>query len=152
MAKIKSVEGWEILDSRGDPTVRCRITLADGSTGIASVPSGASTGSHEALELRDGGKRYGGKGVLKAVANVNGPIAKAVKGMEAADLRRIDARMITLDGTENKSRLGANAILAVSLASAHAAAAAARLPLYSFLRKAYFLPLKKFVLPIPMMN
>jgi enolase len=152
MAKIKKVEAWEILDSRGNPTVRCRIVLADGSVGVASVPSGASTGTHEALELRDGGKRYGGKGVQKAVANVNGPIAKAVKGMEAADLRRIDAKMIKLDGTANKSRLGANAILAVSLASAHAAAAAAGLPLYSFLRKAYFLPLKKFILPIPMMN
>ncbi len=152
MAKIKSVEAWEILDSRGNPTVRACVTLADGSKGIASVPSGASTGSHEALELRDGGARYGGKGVLKAVANINGPIAKAVKGMEAADLRRIDAKMIKLDGTENKANLGANAILAVSLASAHAAAAAAGLPLYSFLRKAYFLPLKKFTLPIAMMN
>ena len=152
MSKIVKIKAWEILDSRGDPTVRCCVTLADGSTGVASVPSGASTGTHEALELRDGGKRYGGKGVLKAVANADGPIAKAVKGMEAADLRRIDAKMIGLDGTKNKSRLGANAILAVSLASAHAAAASAGLPLYSFLRKAYFLPIKKYVLPIPMMN
>ena len=152
MSKIKTVEAWEILDSRGNPTVRASVTLEDGSVGTASVPSGASTGSHEALELRDGGTRYGGKGVLKAVANINGPIAKAVKGMEAADLRLIDAKMIALDGTENKAKLGANAILAVSLASAHAAAAAAELPLYSFLRKAYFLPLKKYVLPIPMMN
>jgi enolase len=152
MSKISKVQAWEILDSRGNPTVRCAVTLADKSIGIASVPSGASTGSHEALELRDGGKRYGGKGVLKAVANATGPIAKAVKGMEAADLRRIDEKMIKLDGTKNKSKLGANAILAVSLACAQAAAASAGLPLYSFLRKAYFLPLKKYALPIPMMN
>jgi len=152
MSKISKVKAWEILDSRGNPTVRCSVTLADGSIGVASVPSGASTGTHEALELRDGGKRYGGKGVLKAVANVNGLIARAVRGMEAADLRRIDAKMVKLDGTDNKSKLGANAILAVSLACARAAAASVGLPLYSFLRKAYFLPLKKYALPIPMMN
>jgi len=149
---IKTVKAWEILDSRGDPTVRCCVTLADGSTGVASVPSGASTGTHEALELRDGGKRYGGKGVLKAVANVNGPIAKAVKGMKEADLRAIDAKMIKLDGTANKSKLGANAILAVSLACARAAAASAKLPLYRFLRKSYGLRATRYVLPIPMMN
>jgi enolase len=152
MAKIKSVEAWEILDSRGNPTVRASVALADGSIGIASVPSGASTGSHEALELRDGGARYGGKGVLKAVDNVNKVIAKAVKGMDANDLRKLDATMIALDGTENKSKLGANAILAVSLATARAAAASAKLPLYAFIRKAYSLPATPYSLPIPMMN
>ena len=152
MAKIKSVEAWEILDSRGNPTVRASVALADGSIGVASVPSGASTGSHEALELRDGGSRYGGKGVLKAVDNVNKVIAKAVKGMDANDLRKLDATMIALDGTENKSKLGANAILAVSLATAHAAAVSAKLPLYAFIRKAYSLLPTPYSLPIPMMN
>ena len=139
MAKIRSVEAWEILDSRGNPTVRASVTLDDGSIGVASVPSGASTGSHEALELRDGEKRYGGKGVLKAVSNVNFVIAKAVKGMDANDLRKLDATMIALDGTENKSKLGANAILSVSLAVARAAAVSAKMPLYAFIRKAYSL-------------
>jgi len=152
MAKIKSVEAWEILDSRGNPTVRASVALDDGSIGVASVPSGASTGSHEALELRDGGKRYGGMGVLKAVGNVNGPLAKKVKGMDANDLRKLDAAMIALDGTENKSKLGANAILSVSLAVARAAAASAKQPLYCFLRKAYSLPLTPYSLPVPMMN
>jgi len=152
MPKIKSVQAWEILDSRGNPTVRASVTLTDGSNGIASVPSGASTGSHEALELRDGGSRYGGKGVQKAVANVNGKIAKAVKGMDASGLRALDAKMIKLDGTKNKSRLGANAILSVSLAAARAAATSAKVPLYRFLRKAYGLKLKGYKLPVPMMN
>lgn len=149
---IKTVEAWEILDSRGNPTVRCRVILSDGSVGVSSVPSGASTGSHEALELRDGGKRYGGRGVFKAVANVNGVIAKALKGMDASDMRAIDAKMIKLDKTKNKSKLGANAILAVSLASARAAAASAKLPLYKFIRKTYSLPYTKYLLPVPMMN
>jgi enolase len=152
MAKIKSVQAWEILDSRGNPTVRARVTLDDGSAGTASVPSGASTGSHEALELRDGDARYGGKGVQKAVANVNGPLAKAVKGMEASNIKALDEKMIKLDGTPNKAKLGANAILAVSLASAHAAAASAKMPLYKFIRKAYKLQLSGYNLPIPMMN
>jgi enolase len=152
MIKIKSVEAWEILDSRGNPTVRTAATLDDGSVGIASVPSGASTGSHEALELRDGEKRYGGKGVLKAVGNVNFVIAKAVKGMDANDLRKLDATMIALDGTENKSKLGANAILSVSLAVARAAAVSAKMPLYAFIRKSYALRATNYVLPIPMMN
>ncbi len=149
---IKKIEAWEILDSRGDPTVRCCVTLSNGAAGVASVPSGASTGSHEALELRDGGKRYGGKGVLKAVGNVNGPIAKAVRGMDASNLRGIDAKMIRLDGTKNKTKLGANAMLAVSLACARAAAASAKIPLYKFLRKAYSLLPTPYSLPIPMMN
>jgi len=152
MAKIRSVEAWEILDSRGNPTVRASVTLDDGSIGVASVPSGASTGSHEALELRDGEKRYGGKGVLKAVSNVNFVIAKAVKGMDANDLRKLDATMIALDGTENKSKLGANAILSVSLAVARAAAVSAKMPLYAFIRKAYSLLPTPYSLPVPMMN
>jgi enolase len=152
MAKIKSVEAWEILDSRGNPTVRASVTLTDGSVGVASVPSGASTGSHEALELRDGGARYGGKGVLKAVDNVNKVIAKAVKGMDANDLRKLDATMIALDGTENKGKLGANAILSVSLAVARAGAESAKLPFYAFIRKSFGLKIKGYVLPIPMMN
>ena len=152
MSKIRSVRAWEILDSRGNPTVRAEAALSDGSVAVASVPSGASTGTHEALELRDGGKRYGGLGVLKAVANVNGPIARAVKGMEASNLRALDAKMIKLDGTANKSKLGANAILAVSLSVARAASVSAGLPLYKFLRKAYGLRLTAYKLPIPMMN
>jgi enolase len=152
MSKIRSVRAWEILDSRGNPTVRAEAALSDGSVAVASVPSGASTGTHEALELRDGGKRYGGLGVLKAVANVNGPIARAVKGMEASNLRALDAKMIKLDGTANKSKLGANAILAVSLSVARAASVSAGLPLYKFLRKAYGLRLTAYRLPIPMMN
>jgi enolase len=152
MAKIKSVEAWEILDSRGNPTVRAMAVLDDGSEGVASVPSGASTGSHEALELRDNEARYNGKGVLKAVSNVNFVIAKAVKGMDANDLRKLDATMIALDGTENKSKLGANAILSVSLAVARAAAVSAKLPLYAFIRKSYALRVTGYKLPIPMMN
>ena len=137
MAKIKSVEAWEILDSRGNPTVRTRVALADGSVGIASVPSGASTGSHEALELRDSDKRYGGLGVLNACENINKAINKKLAGFNASDQKKIDAVMIELDGTENKSNLGANAMLAVSLASARAAATAQNLPLYKYLAKKY---------------
>ena len=121
-AKIKDVIGREILDSRGNPTVEVDVILQDGSFGRAAVPSGASTGEHEAVELRDGDKsRYGGKGVLKAVANVNGEIKKAVKGKDALMQGELDQLLIDLDGTPNKGRLGANAILGVSLAAAKAA-------------------------------
>ena len=147
-SKIKNVEAIEILDSRGNPTVEVTIGLEDGALGTAAVPSGASTGAHEAVELRDGDKsRYYGKGVLKAVANVNGEIAKAVQGLDAGDQEKIDRTMIELDGTENKSKLGANAILGVSMASARAAAASAGVSLYRHLGGD-----KANVLPVPMMN
>ena len=153
MAKIESVRAQEILDSRGFPTVGVEVVLSDGSVGWAGVPSGASTGEHEAVELRDGDKaRYFGKGVLKAVANANGELAKAVKGREASDLAGLDAAMIGLDGTPNKGRLGANAILAVSMATARAAAASAKTPLYAFLRQAYGIASDKWLLPAPMLN
>ena len=122
MSEIDQVIGREILDSRGNPTVEVEVLLASGATGRAAVPSGASTGTHEAVELRDGDSRYGGKGVQRAVANVNGEIARSIEGLEALDQRGLDATLIDLDGTPNKSRLGANAILGVSLAVAHAAA------------------------------
>ncbi len=153
MAKIESVRALEILDSRGLPTVSAEVTLSDGAVASAAVPSGASTGVHEAVELRDGDKkRFLGKGVLKAVANVEGELAKAVKGLDAGDPSALDAKMIALDGTENKGRLGANAILAVSMAAARAAANSAKLPLYAFLRKAYGLPEDRWLLPTPMFN
>jgi enolase len=153
MAKIESVRALEILDSRGLPTVQAEVTLSDGSGGSAAVPSGASTGAHEAVELRDGDKkRYLGKGVLKAVGHVEGELAKAVKGMDAGDPSAIDAKMIAVDGTENKGRLGANALLAVSMAAARAAANSAKVPLYVHLRKAYSLPQDRWVLPTPMLN
>ncbi|MGB1258132.1 MAG: phosphopyruvate hydratase, partial [Thiolinea sp.] len=122
MSEIIAVTAREIVDSRGNPTVEADVTLASGAVGRAAVPSGASTGAREAIELRDGGERYLGKGVLNAVANVNGEIADAVKGMEVSDQSGIDTKMIGLDGTENKARLGANALLSVSMAAAHAAA------------------------------
>jgi enolase len=150
MAKIKSVHARQILDSRGNPTVECDVVLDDGSRGRAAVPSGASTGSGEALELRDGGDKWNGKGVTKAVANVNEIIAPAVTGFDAADQRGLDAKMIELDGTENKSRLGANAILSVSLAAAHAEAASENLPLYKYIAK--ITDTKELSLPLPMMN
>ncbi len=151
MAKIKHLLGSEILDSRGNPTVHVKVVLSDGSVGTASVPSGASTGIHEALELRDGDTaRYNGLGVLKAVKNINTTIFSAVKGMN--DHRAIDNRMLEIDGTENKSKLGANALLGVSLAVAHAGAASARLPLYKYLRRVYGLKEKEYRLPFPMMN
>ncbi|TAL18963.1 phosphopyruvate hydratase [Patescibacteria group bacterium] len=151
--RIKEVKAREILDSRGNPTVGVAVTLRSGVIGVASVPSGASTGSHEALELRDGEKkRYGGKGVLRAVANVNKVLRRLAIGRDARDLRQLDAVMIKKDGTPNKSRLGANAILGVSLAAAHAAAAAARVPLYRWLRRVYVLRSTSYVLPLPMMN
>jgi enolase len=155
--KIKDIKAREILDSRGNPTVSVKVTLSDGSVGIAGVPSGASTGTREALELRDGDKkRYGGKGVLKAVANVNGPIAKALKGMDPRKQRQIDQAMIDLDGTENKSKLGANAILGASMAVCRAAAVSARKPLYRWLRQGAFkkdlAKLKGYKLPVATMN
>ena len=134
MAKITAIEGLEILDSRGNPTVEASVRLDDGSVGRAGVPSGASTGSREAVELRDADKgRYLGKGVRKAVENVNGEIRQALLGKDAQDHNALDQLMIALDGTENKSRLGANAILAVSLATAKAAAIETGKPLYSYL-------------------
>ena len=132
--KITRVHARQVLDSRGNPTVEAEVLLESGAFGRAIVPSGASTGEHEALELRDGDKsKYLGKGVLKAVANVNSEIAKAVTGTDAVDQRALDHTLITLDGTPTKSRLGANAILAVSMAAARAAAVALKKPLYKYL-------------------
>jgi len=150
--RIKQILAREILDSRGNPTVEAKVVLDNGIVGVAKVPSGASTGTHEALELRDGGKRYGGKGVLKAVKNVNAIIAKALLGMEVEDLEKLDRTMIVLDGTPNKSKLGANAILSVSMAAARAAAVSMKLPLYKYLRVAYGIKEKEYRLPVPMMN
>ena len=147
MTAIIDITGREILDSRGNPTVEVDVRLDNGSMGRAAVPSGASTGAHEAVELRDGGKRYGGKGVEKAVAAVNGEIFDALGGMEAEDQPRLDRIMCALDGTPNKARLGANAILGVSLAIAKAAAESAGLPLYRYVGGA-----NATVLPVPMMN
>ena len=148
MTEIIDIKGREILDSRGTPTVEVDVLLEDGSFGRAAVPSGASTGVHEAVELRDGDKaRYNGKGVLKAVDAVNGEIYDAVVGMDAEDQVAIDKTMIELDGTENKGRLGANAILGVSLATAKAAAEAVGLPLYRYIGGTY-----AHLLPTPMMN
>src|SRR5437773_7547894 len=136
MTQIDHIRAREILDSRGNPTVEADVVLDGGAFGRAAVPSGASTGKHEALELRDADKsRYLGKGVLKTVANVNNEIAKAVGGLDAADQRALDKKMISLDGTPNKGRLGANAILAVSMAAARAAAAALNQPLYKYLSR-----------------
>ena len=148
MTKIASIQALEILDSRGNPTVRVRLTLDDGTVATSSVPSGASTGEHEAVELRDGDKaRYGGKGVRKAVANVVEKIAPAVIGHDPTHQGEIDALMIALDGTPNKAKLGANAILGVSMAVARAAAQSARLPLYAYLGG-----VGATRLPVPMMN
>ncbi|MFN0024932.1 MAG: phosphopyruvate hydratase [Parvularculaceae bacterium] len=147
MTAIVDIIAREILDSRGNPTVEVDVVLEDGSMGRAGVPSGASTGAHEAHELRDGGKRYGGKGVMKAAAGVNGEIADALRGFDAEDQIGVDAAMIELDGTDNKSRLGANAILGVSLAVAKAAAEAASLPLYRYVGG-----VSASLLPAPMMN
>jgi enolase len=147
MSKIKQIIAREILDSRGNPTVEADVILESGVRGRAAVPSGASTGTREAIELRDDDKsRYLGKGVLKAVANVNGEIQQALIGIDCREQQTIDEIMIKLDGTENKGRLGANALLAVSLASAHAAAAFEKKDLFDYLGKG------KFVLPVPMMN
>jgi len=145
---IQSIHGRQILDSRGNPTVEAEVRLSDGSLGNAMVPSGASTGAYEAVELRDGGARYHGKGVSKAVDNVNTAIASAVTGMNALNQADIDSKMLELDGTPNKAKLGANAILAVSLANAYAAAASLQKPLFNYLGR----PDDKYVLPVPMMN
>ena len=151
--KIKSVQAREILDSRGNPTVEVGVELKSGAVGVASVPSGASTGTHEALELRDNDKsRFEGKGVLKAVRNVNTVIAKTLKGVDVTRQADIDHVMLELDGTENKSKLGANAILGTSLACARAGALINCLPLYKYLRKNYKLQITNYKLPIPMMN
>ncbi|HYG88924.1 MAG TPA: phosphopyruvate hydratase [Azospirillum sp.] len=148
MSAITDIQAREILDSRGNPTVEVDVALESGAFGRAAVPSGASTGAHEAVELRDGDKsRYGGKGVLKAVEAVNGEIFDAIAGLEASDQRAIDLAMIELDGTPNKGRLGANAILGVSLAVAKAAADEAQLPLYRYVGGAF-----ASLLPVPMMN
>jgi enolase len=148
MTEIVDIIAREILDSRGNPTVEVDVILEDGSFGRAAVPSGASTGAHEAVEKRDGDKtRYGGKGVLDAVAAVNGEIYDALSGVDAEDQRRIDSLLIELDGTKNKARLGANAILGVSLATAKAAAVSADLPLYKYVGG-----VSARVLPVPMMN
>ncbi len=145
---IESISALEILDSRGNPTVEVKVALGDGAWGRAAIPSGASTGVHEALELRDGDKkRYLGKGVKTAVGNVNGPIAEDLFGWDAADQKALDAELLRLDGTPNKSKLGANAILGVSLATAKAAANAFGLPLYRYLGGVY-----AHLIPAPMMN
>src|SRR5229473_1541436 len=150
--KITRVHARQVLDSRGNPTVEADVHVGVDSRGRAAVPSGASTGEHEALELRDGDKsKYLGKGVLKAVANVNQGIAKAVVGLDATDQRALDKRLIELDGTPTKSRLGANAILAVSMAAARGAAAAQNLPLYKYLGR-YSTDTTANLLPVPMMN
>ena len=147
---ISRVRGYEILDSRGNPTVQAEVTLECGVTGVAAVPSGASTGAHEACEKRDTEKsRYGGKGVQGAVAAVNGELADALRGRDAADQAGLDRLLCETDGTENKSRLGANALLGVSLAAAHAAAAACRLPLWRYLAQQTG---RQPCLPRPMMN
>ncbi|MCW2800883.1 MAG: phosphopyruvate hydratase [Aeromicrobium sp.] len=147
MARIDAVGAREILDSRGNPTVEVEVALDDGTIGRAAVPSGASTGAFEAVELRDGGNRYGGKGVLKAVAGVNDKIAPALRDFEADDQRAIDQAMLDLDGTPNKAKLGANAILGVSLAVAKAAADSAKLPLFRYVGGP-----NAHVLPVPMLN
>ncbi len=152
MSSIQSVTAIEVLDSRGNPTVEARVALESGAVGLACAPSGASTGTREALELRDGDKsRYLGKGVIKAVENVNGPIAKLIVGMEASDQRAIDKAMIDADGTENKEVFGANAILAVSLAVAKAAANDANIPLYAHIASVNGTP-GEYSMPVPMMN
>jgi enolase len=148
MSAISDIHAREILDSRGNPTIEADVILESGQTGRAAVPSGASTGTREAIELRDGDdQRYGGKGVTKAVDNVNGEILDALRGMDVSDQATLDRRMIELDGTPNKGRLGANALLAVSLAAARAAANEAELPLFRYLNGD-----GQFLLPVPMMN
>ncbi|MGB2827813.1 MAG: phosphopyruvate hydratase [Dehalococcoidales bacterium] len=147
-ATVKQIKGREVLDSRGNPTVAVEVALSEGTVGQAAVPSGASTGTYEAVELRDGDKkRYGGKGVLQAVKHINEQIAPAIKGMAAADQEAIDRKLIELDGTDNKSRLGANAILGTSLAVAHAAANSLDMPLYRYLGQA-----NEQTLPVPLLN
>ena len=151
MYSIKKVHARQIMDSRGNPTIECDIELSGGAFGRAAVPSGASTGSFEALELRDGGNAYMGKGVLTAVKNVNEIIAPAIIGMDASKQAELDEKMLELDGTPNKDKLGANAILAVSLAAAHAAAVQSKMPLYQYIARVYGNE-NPCVLPRPMMN
>ncbi|MEI6650647.1 MAG: phosphopyruvate hydratase [Candidatus Moraniibacteriota bacterium] len=153
MSKISEVVAREILDSRGNPTVEVKVVLEDGTVGVAGVPSGASTGKFEAVELRDGDKaRYQGLGVLQAVTNVNGELREAVLGLDAADQAALDKKMIDLDGTENKGRLGANAILGISLAAARAQAKSAGVPLYRHIRSLAGLPETIDTFPVPMFN
>src|SRR6187549_1023093 len=147
MSSIEHVHGRQVLDSRGNPTVEVEVWLASGATGRAIVPSGASTGQFEAVELRDGGTEWLGKGVMRAVANVDGELAAAISGMDAADQAAVDNALIEADGTPNKGRLGANAILGCSLAAAKAAAADAGKPLYAWIGGA-----EAHILPVPMMN
>jgi len=147
VSEIEEVLGREVLDSRGNPTVEVEVSLVSGARGRAIVPSGASTGEHEAVELRDGGDRFGGKGVQRAVANVDGDVAAAIKGIDALDQRLVDRALLDADGTDNKSRLGANALLGASLATARAAALELDLPLYRYLGGP-----SAHVLPVPMMN
>lgn len=151
MALIEKITAREILDSRGQPTVSCDVYLSDGSVGSAAVPSGASTGSHEALELRDGGTRYNGKGVLKAVANVES-LNAVLKGCNVNNVRALDEKMLAADGTSTKTKLGANATLAVSMAALRAGSVSARLPLYEHIRRVYDLPSDTYLLPTPMLN
>jgi enolase len=151
--KITNIFAQELLDSRGNPTIECTVTLENGITASAMVPSGASTGSHEAVELRDGDEdRYLGKGVLKAVENVNTKIAEVVIGMEVENQKEIDQAMIALDGTENKSELGANAILSVSMACTKAAALLSQIPLYEYIAKLFDNSTDMYELPVPMIN
>lgn len=153
LERIDTIHAHEILDSRGNPTLQVTVLLRNGTRGVAAVPSGASTGSHEAYELRDGDKRrYRGLGVLQAVKNVNGKIAEALRGKDVFELKEIDDTMRVLDGTENKRKLGANAILGVSLACAHAGARRAKMPLYAYLRGVFGLSYKNYKLPTPLMN
>jgi len=153
MSTISKIQAREILDSRGNPTVEVDVVLSDGIMGRAAVPSGASTGENEALELRDGDKnRFFGKGVLKAVANVNNTLAKVLEGVESKEQQKIDKMMIEEDGTEMKSKLGANAILGVSLACCRASANDLNLSLYQYIREVYEIKEKDYVLPVPMMN
>ncbi|HMY39979.1 MAG TPA: phosphopyruvate hydratase, partial [Marinagarivorans sp.] len=152
MSTIVNVTGFEVMDSRGNPTVMAEVVLACGAVGSACAPSGASTGSREALELRDGDKsRYLGKGVLKAVANINDTIKPLLLGKDAINQRELDNIMLAADGTENKSKLGANAILAVSLAAAKAAAISKKVPLYAHIADINGTP-GRYTMPVPMMN
>ncbi|MCX6779159.1 MAG: phosphopyruvate hydratase, partial [Candidatus Magasanikbacteria bacterium] len=149
--QISQIHAREILDSRGNPTVSTKVVLESGAIGVAAVPSGASTGTHEALELRDGGKRYGGKGVLKAVKNVNDKIAPAIIGKDLSSIAELDQELLALDGTKNKSKLGANAILSVSLAATRAAAQEKNQTLYQYLAESFNFS-TKFKPPQGMMN
>src|SRR5688572_4996395 len=152
MSKIIDIKGFEVMDSRGNPTVMAEVILESGAVGSACAPSGASTGTREALELRDGDKsRYLGKGVLKAVANINNVIKPLLLGKNAAEQRKLDQLMLDADGTENKSKLGANAILAVSLAAAKAAAIDKKVPLYAHIADINGTP-GQYTMPVPMMN